>query len=448
MHEAFWNGLFDVRWEEAPLGPEAIRLVQRLGVRGYAGRTCRDYGHAVVHLGRYLHEELESDRVRDEGVVADFLAGHLPGCRCYRRPAGRREELARRGLAHLLVMLREEGAFPLVTADEPPYRQLIEGYCRFLRQDRGLAETTVANYRRYLRDFLVGRGAAVSPVELAALGADDLLAFSRQRGAGLGRTARNHLATALSGFYRWLDMSGHGGAHLVGAVPSRRRYRLADVPCALSWEQVRRLLGMVDVGEPNGRRNYAMLVLIASYGLRGCEVRALRLNDIEWAHDEIVIFAPKTGRRRVLPLTHPAGEAVLDYLLAERPPSRHREVFLSSRPPGPLRTKINPWPGRQLDKAGIVTGRRGAHILRHSLAVRLLRSGETLKSIGDLHGRFRTSPCMSGPEGPTSITSAAPQPATRSPTSQPPVVFVAHGSPRPSTPGSGPAGPASRTPGP
>ena len=112
-----------MRWEEAPLGPEAIRLVRRLRERGYAERTCRDYGHAVVHLGRYLHEELESDRVRDEGVVADFLAGHLPGCRCYRRLAGRREEPARRGLAHLLVMLREEGAFPPVTADEPPYRQ-------------------------------------------------------------------------------------------------------------------------------------------------------------------------------------------------------------------------------------------------------------------------------------------------------------------------------------
>jgi len=119
------------------------RPARRAAERGYAERTCRDYGHAVVHLGRYLHEELESDRVRDEGVVADFLAGHLPGCRCYCRPAGRREEPARRGLAHLLVMLREEGAFPPVTADEPPYRQLIEGYCRFLRHDRGLAETTM-----------------------------------------------------------------------------------------------------------------------------------------------------------------------------------------------------------------------------------------------------------------------------------------------------------------
>jgi integrase len=95
----------------------------------------------------------------------------------------------------------------------------------------------------------------------------------------------------------------------VGAVPPRRRYRLADVPCALSWDQVRRLLGMAGVREPNGRGNYAMLLLIASYGLRGCEVRALRLNDIDWAHDEIVIFAPKTGRRRAPALTGEGRQA-------------------------------------------------------------------------------------------------------------------------------------------
>jgi site-specific recombinase XerD len=388
MHEAFWNGLFDVRWEDAPLGPDAIRLVLRLCARGYSERTCRDYGHAVFHLGRVLSEELGGvDGIRDARVVEDFLGRHLPACCCYRRPPGRREEQVRRGLAHLLAMLREEGTLGPVVSDEPPYHDLLEGYCRFLRRDRGLAETTVVNYRRYLRDFLVSRGTAISPAELVQLTAEDLRAFGRWRGAALGRTAWNHLATALSGFYRWLDLQGHPAAQLAGAVPLRRRYRLADVPCALAWEQVQRLLGVVDRQQPGGRRNYAMLLLIASYGLRGCEVRALRLGDIDWAHDEITIFAPKTGRRRRLPLTRPVGEAILDYLLAERPPSARQEVFLSSRPPhGPLRSKINPWLGRQLDKAGIVTPRRGAHILRHSLAVHLLRNGETLKSIGDVLG--------------------------------------------------------------
>ena len=388
MHEAFWNGLFDTRWEDTLLGPEAIRLVLRLRHCGYAERTRRQYGHSVVHLGRVLHKEVGgANRVLDETVIEDFVEHHLPVCRCYGRAPGRRQEHVRRGLALFLAMLREEGAVPAaVVSSKPPYHELLEGYCRFLRRDRGLAETTVTNYRSYLRDFLASRGNAISPAELVQLTMDDLVAFSRRRGAALGCTAWNHLTTSLSGFYRWLDLLGHEGRHLVGAVPLRRRYRLADVPCALSSEQVQRLLGVVDRNEPNGRRNYAMLLLIATYGLRGCEVRALRLDSIDWSHDTVTILASKT-RRRTLPLTRPVGEAILEYLREERPPSAHRQVFLSSRPPhGPLRSKINRWFARHLDKADIETPRRGAHILRHSLAVHLMLNGETLKAIGDVLG--------------------------------------------------------------
>jgi len=389
MCEAFWNGLFDVRWEDAPLGPEAIRLVLWLRRRGYAEQTRRSYGHAVAHLGRVLAEVQKevTAQALTEAIVETFIDKHLPVCRCYHQRPGRGANAVRNGLAHLLAMLREEGVIPPFQLDRPPCHKLLEGYCRFLLHDRGLAETTVTNYRRYLRDFLTSRGVAVSPSELVQLTADDLLAFSRQRGAVLGTTAWNHLATALSGFYRWLDLCGHGGRHLIGAVPRRRRYRLADVPCALSWEQVQRLLAVVDRQELNGRRNYAMLLLIATYGLRGCEVRALRVDDIDWVHDEVTIFAAKTGRSRRLPLTRTVGDAILEYLREERPPSVHREVFLSTRPPrGPLRSKINPWLARCFAKAGIETTRRSAHTLRHSLAIHLLRSGETLKSIGDVLG--------------------------------------------------------------
>jgi site-specific recombinase XerD len=389
MHEAFWNGLFDTRWEDAPLGRESIRLALWLRKRGHSERSYRAYAHAVVHLGRVLHEaqaEVTAGAL-DEAVVADFIGQHLPVCCCYHRRPGRRAEHVRRGLAHLLAMLREEGVIAYPVQAQPVYHELLEDYCRFLHHDRGLAKGTTTLYRRYVRDFLISRGDAVSPGELAQLTADDLLAFSRQRGAALGATAWNHLATSLSGFYRWLDLCGHGGRHLFRAVPLRRRYRLADVPCALSWDQVQRLLAVVDRREVNGRRNYAMLLLAATYGLRSCEVRVLRLDDINWSDDEITIFAPKTGRSRKLPLTRPVGEAILDYLREERPPSHHREVFLSSHPPhGPFRSKINRWLARCFDKAGIEALRRGTHTLRHSLAVQLLRSGETLKSIGDVLG--------------------------------------------------------------
>jgi hypothetical protein len=98
MHEAFWNGLIDTRWEDAPLGPEAIRLVLRLRGFGHAERTRREYGHAVIHLGAILFAQLGAAHcVVDEAVVEEFIEHHLPVCRCYRRVLGRRKSMCGRG---------------------------------------------------------------------------------------------------------------------------------------------------------------------------------------------------------------------------------------------------------------------------------------------------------------------------------------------------------------
>lgn len=393
MQEAHWNGLFDARWEGAPLGREAIRLILSLRERGYHERYRRECAHAVVHLGRVLEEAHGEVTARnlDEAIIEEFICKHLPVCCCYHRRPGRRTAPVRRGLAKLLAMLREEGTLPSPISVEPIYHELLEGYCRFLRDNRGLAENTIVTYRRYVRDFLITRSDAVSADELAQLTADDLLAFGRERGASLGVTAWNHMALSLSALWRWLDLRGHGTKHLIDAVPLRRKYRLADVPCALGWDQVQQLLAAVDRREIKGRRNYAMLLLAATYGLRSCESRALRLDDIHWDDDEITILSPKTGRSRKLPLTRAVGEAILEYLREERPASRHRQIFLSSRSPhGPLHSNIDRWLMRCFDKAGIKAPRRGAHTLRHSLAIHLLRSGETLKSIGDVLGHRST----------------------------------------------------------
>ncbi|MGA2083825.1 MAG: site-specific integrase, partial [Holophaga sp.] len=238
---------------------------------------------------------------------------------------------------------------------------------------------------------LISCGDRSSADELARMTSDDLLAFGRERGASLDVTAWNHVSLSLSAFWRWLDLRGQQTRHLINAVPLRRKYLLADVPCALGWDQVQQLLAAVDRREVNGFRNYAMLLLAATYGLRSCEIRALRIDDIHWDDDEITIFSPKTGRRRKLPLTRQVGEALVDYLREGRPAARHRQIFLTGRAPhGPLRSNIDPWLSRCFDKAGIKAPRRGAHTLRHSLAVHMLRSGETLKSIGDILGHRST----------------------------------------------------------
>ena len=396
MQEAFWNGLFDTRWEDAPLGVEAIRLIFSMRDRGYNESYCRECAHAVIHLGRVLQETRGDVLARhlDEVIVEEFIGKHLPVCRCYHqsRRQGRQAMPVRRGLEKLLTMLREEGTIPTSESANPPNHELLEGYCQFLRDDRGLAENTIGTYRHYVRDLLSSRGDRVSTGELARMTADDLLAFGRERGASLGVTAWNHVSLSLSAFWRWLDLRGQNTRHLINALPLRRKYLLADVPCALGWDQVQQLLAAVDRHEINGLRNYAMLLLAATYGLRSCEIRALRIDDIHWKADEITIFSPKTGRKRKLPLTKQVGEALVEYLREGRPAAaRHRQIFLTVRAPhGPLHSNIDPWLSRCFDKAGITASRRGAHTLRHSLAVHLLCSGETLKSIGDILGHRST----------------------------------------------------------
>ena len=189
MNETYWNGLFDIRWEDAPLGREAIRLVLWLRKRGHGEMSRREYAHAVVHLGRVLQEARGevTARALDEAVVEEFVRGHLPCCCCYHQRRGRRAAHARRGLAHLLAMLREEGSIPHAVSVKPVYHELLDGYCRFLRDDRGLAETTIINYRRYVRDFLIGRGNAVSPSELAHLKED-----GRRHESFIGQAASGH----------------------------------------------------------------------------------------------------------------------------------------------------------------------------------------------------------------------------------------------------------------
>jgi site-specific recombinase XerD len=284
-------------------------------------------------------------------------------------------------------VLREEGTIPPVRETVPPYHNVLERYCHFLVHDRGLADRTVGTYSGFIRDFLAGRGPDVTAAGLSQLKPDDLVAFGRERGSGLGTSSWNHLVLSLSSFYRWIGLQGHDTRHLIDVLPLRRRYRLADVPCALSWDQVQRLVAAVDRQASDGLRNYAMMLLMATYGLRGCEVRGLCLDDINWERQELTIHASKTGHSRQLPLNRLVGEAILDHLRRERPASLRREVFLSRRPPqGPLRNKFYRWVARCFDRAGLETPHRGSHTLRHSLAVHLLRRGETLKGIGDLLG--------------------------------------------------------------
>jgi site-specific recombinase XerD len=270
-----------------------------------------------------------------------------------------------------------------------------------------LTERRVAEYRRYLdrvRGFSAGTitmhaGTAAAflhfldhdarPQRLHELRGADIEAFIANRSRCVGRGRMGQIAAALRAFLRFLASSGEGPPGLDEEVESPLIYRGERLPRTVPWETVRAFLQSIDRSTTKGRRDFAMFLLVATYGLRSSEVRALSLDDVAWRVRQIRVPRPKIGTPLLLPLTDEVGAALVDYLRAGRPTSTCRQLFLRVEfPLGPLgRCAIGHAFRAWARRAGIrLPTRAGPHCLRHALAVHLLREGAALKTIGDLLG--------------------------------------------------------------
>jgi integrase len=173
------------------------------------------------------------------------------------------------------------------------------------------------------------------------------------------------------------------------AVPTLRTYKLATVPRGLSDTQAQQVLLCINRNSHVGRRDYAIVLLLYTYGVRGGQVRALRLEDINWAQNQILFKASKHGKDSLLPLTDEVGEALLDYLQNSRPAYPYPHVFLTSRAPYhplPHSSSLSAIVDRRIRTAGIQIPSKGAHAFRHCFATRMLQKGHCLKAIADVLG--------------------------------------------------------------
>jgi integrase len=198
-----------------------------------------------------------------------------------------------------------------------------------------------------------------------------------------------NVTAILRTFLRFLAAGAQGPVGLDSQIESPRTYRRARLPRALAWDDPRLLLNSIDQTTPKGRRDFAMFLLIATYGLRSSEVAALKLDDIAWRTRQIYVPRPKIGTPLLLPLTDEVGSAVLDYLQRGRPDTTYRYLFLRvAAPIGPLgRGAVGDAFRAWARRAGIPPSPRdGPHCLRHALALRMLRKGTSLKAIGDILG--------------------------------------------------------------
>ncbi len=195
-----------------------------------------------------------------------------------------------------------------------------------------------------------------------------------------------YMASALRSFLKFLFLRGETVVDLAPSIPMVRQWRLAEIPRHIPAEDVELLLRSCDLASPTGRRNHALLLLIARLGLRASEVVALELDDLRWREGVLVVH----GKGKVhdqLPLPPDVGEALALYLKTDRPTCSCRRVFLCMK--GPHRgfshpSSVSTIVARTLARAGLTPPTRGAHLLRHSLANRMVKGGATLTEIGQV----------------------------------------------------------------
>lgn len=295
-------------------------------------------------------------------------------------------------LAHLVAFLRTRNVVPALVAlaPEDPFAAVLQRYDNYLQDVRGLAVTTRATYLQSARGFLMVHQARHGRLALEALTGAEVLEYITGALARHPSPAwRRHVCAEARGFLRFLQADGLLPLDLARVVPRTTRRRLAEVPRHLPWEQVERLIDGVDLTQPNGRRDRALLLLIATLGLRNKEVRSLTLRDVRWREGALHLPWTKAARARVLPLPKALGEALADYVLHERPVHAAPQLFLRHKAPvGPLTTSgaVAGIVRRHLRRAGLVSAHRGAHLLRHSLATRMVNVGVPIKEIADVLG--------------------------------------------------------------
>jgi len=356
----------------------------RLAELGYRPRSIRDKLRTVSGLARWMADHGHPITELDEANVAAFLVA--------RRARGHTGRGLRRTGLMLLAHLRSAGAIP--TPEGPgaqsPYAQsplaaALAQYAVHLRQERAVTEGTIAAYGAIAHTFVRERlpEAGARP---AALAADDVHEFLLAQVRRVAPKRAQYVGSALRSFLRFLFARGETPTDLARAVLTVRPHRLAGVPRYMPPGDVERLLRSCDRSSAMGRRNHAILLLLARLGLRASEVVALELGDLRWREGELVVRG-KGLRRDRLPLLPDVGEALALYLQTDRPAGASRRVFLCWRAPyrglGHPST-VSTIVMRALGRAGLAPATRGAHVLRHSLATAMVRRGASLAEIGQV----------------------------------------------------------------
>lgn len=340
-----------------------------------------DFGEFARARGVSVLEEL-SEEV--EPFVADRVARHGE-----RTGSDRPMAKEVRGPVEQMLSVVVPGFEPSGRRPVPqPFADAVPGFFDYLVDERGLRPASVRHYRHHLRSFEAYLD-SIGPCGLGEVGPPVLSAFMVERSrAGLARSTVRDTAGVLRVFLRYAHREGVIDTDWSEAVEWPQLYRLSEIPRSITWEEVNRVLAGVDRRTPAGRRDYAILLLLVTYGLRGREIAELTLDDIDWKRERLAVPERKGGHSTAFPLAVVVGEALVEYLRGGRPDTSDRHVFFRAvAPRRPLGSAAVSSLARQhLLRAGVDVPRPGSHTLRHTAVQRLVDADVDLKTIGDFVG--------------------------------------------------------------
>jgi site-specific recombinase XerD len=366
------------RLRAEPTGRYMDDFATALHTKGYGVWAGQAYLRAAAHLGIWMKQKGFSLMTLDEEVIREF-ACHLSSCHCLGKNRGIYDD-AVIGADHFLNHLRGSGVVPSgVPHEKAPLPTIIDGFARWMRQHRGVTESTLKVYQSILMKLLGTVGETPGSYNARVL----------RRGVELqtrscGRSWAKLVITTVRMFLRYLVVYSLCDPNLVDALPSIAHWKRASCPDYLSKEEVQKLISVCNPATAQGARALAVLLLLIRLGLRAGDIVCLRHADIDWEQGALQLTG-KGRRQSLLPLPQDVGDAILNYLEHWRPDISDEHVFIRVNAPfAPLAgaSAISSLVNRVARRARLSASRLGAHVLRHTAASLMLRQGVSLQAIG------------------------------------------------------------------
>jgi integrase/recombinase XerD len=371
------------------LGPAIERYVEWLDGRQAARQTVMGAVQRLIHFNEFaqLHgattwEDLPS---HVEPFIAHWIQEHSAWCRTAQDRAVVHSQ-ARVPVEQLLRILLP-GFVGTHHRIRTPFETWAPGFFTHLREERGLRPATLHRYRHYLRSF-EAHLEQLGCTDLSELNPTLITTFIIERAKQLSPGGVRNCGSVLRMFLRYLYRQELIVSNLSRAVPRGRTYRQSSIPRSITWDDVQRVLETVDRRAPHGKRDYAMLMLLTSYGLRAKEVATLQLDDVDWQQAQLHISERKGGHSTIYPLSATVGEAIIEYLRLGRPQVEHRNLFLIMKSPyTPIsHYSVSKQAGVYIKAAGVEVRRAGSHTFRHACVQHLVNADVPFKVIGDYVG--------------------------------------------------------------